>query len=112
MPLRDYLQPSRVLHVELGDHDALDTYTFRIDSVTDGHDAGADDAGSADAASAGRTGGDPDAFVRAHVDGLLDRAVTRYGHPASTRIVTARGGIRTAIEVSSPSTSMRRPLWL
>ena len=36
MPLRDYLQPSRVLHVELGDHDALDTYTFRIDSVTDG----------------------------------------------------------------------------
>ena len=69
-----------------------------IDSVTDGHDAGADDAGSADAASAGRTGGDPDAFVRAHVDGLLDRAVTRYGHPASTRIVTARGGIRTAIE--------------
>lgn len=36
MPLRDYLQPSRVVHVELGDHDALDTYTFRIDSVADG----------------------------------------------------------------------------
>jgi hypothetical protein len=36
MPLHQYLQPNRVVHVELGDHDALDTYTFRIDSVTDG----------------------------------------------------------------------------
>ncbi len=36
MPLQDYLQPGRVLHVELGDHDALDPYTFRVDGVTDG----------------------------------------------------------------------------
>ena len=36
MPLRDYLQPDRVLHIELGDNDALDTYTFRVDSITDG----------------------------------------------------------------------------
>lgn len=36
MPLSDYLQPHRVIHVELGDNDALDPYTFRVDSVTDG----------------------------------------------------------------------------
>lgn len=41
---------------------------------------------------------DPAAVVRAHVEALLERAVAAHGHPASTHIVMARGGIRAAIE--------------
>lgn len=67
---------------------------LRLVTMVDIDSCGADDtdAAATDAAI------EPDAFVRAHVEGLLERAVTRYGHPASTRIVTARGGIGPAIE--------------
>lgn len=40
---------------------------------------------------------DPVDLVRAYVDGLIERAVATHGHPASTHLVIARGGIRDAV---------------
>lgn len=43
-------------------------------------------------------GADPAEFVRGHVERMLEEAVVKYGAPASTQIVMARGGIRAAVE--------------
>lgn len=64
-----------------------------IDTVDEDAAPDVNGAGGADGSAT-----DPVDYVRAHVDELLQRSVAAHGHPASTHILIARGGIRAAVE--------------